>query len=160
MLRQELSEEQRRARVKNAVAQFLFGALIVPKIFFDARWPARKHVIDILAVDRSGAGEIHIVKANVGSGNPEEALRLLMEIPAHFKYLAFFGNGAFVPSDSRLYASDGMGRIGIIQVWEDSSANLSAHYLVRPERFRLDPSYFREIDRFTNNRPADMEVRP
>jgi hypothetical protein len=34
MLRSVLSEAQQHSRVKNAVAHFLFGALIVPKIFF------------------------------------------------------------------------------------------------------------------------------
>ena len=52
MPRSVLSEEQQHSRVKNAVAHFLFGALIVPKIFFDAHWPSRKKGVDVLAVDR------------------------------------------------------------------------------------------------------------
>jgi hypothetical protein len=160
MLRQTLSPEQQASRVKNAVAQFLFGNLIVPKIFFDARWPPRKSHVDVLAVDRSGAGEIHIVEVKVGSSNLGHATQSLMEIPAHFKYLALFGNGSYRPADNVLYAPDGMGRIGVIQVREDPSGNLFAEFMVRPERFRLDSSYFRQIDKFTATRPADIEVRP
>jgi hypothetical protein len=160
MLRSVLSEEQQHSRVKNAVARFLFGMLIVPKIFFDARWPPRKSEVDVLAVDRSGAGEIHVVEVKVASSKLEEAARSLMEMPAHFKYLALFGNGSYRPSDSVLYSPDGMGRIGLIRVREDGSGNLSAEFLIRPERFRLNPSYFRQIDKFTATRPADMEIRP
>ncbi len=160
MLRSVLSEEQQHSRVKNAVARFLFGALIVPKIFFDAPWPPRKRRVDILAVDRAGAGEIHIAEVKVGSNDLAEAVRSMAGIPAHFKYLAVFGNGSYYPSGKSLYAPDGMGRVGVIQVRENSSDELRAEFVVRPERFRLDSSYFKQIDKFTAARPADMEIRP
>jgi len=160
MLRQELSEEQQHSRVKNAVGRFLFNTLIVPKIFFDARWPPRKSRVDVLAVDRAGAGEIHVVEVKAGSGDLAQRVRSIMEIPAHFKYLALFGNASYRPSDSALYAPDGMGRIGVIQVRETPSGDLHAEFVVRPERFRLDSSYFTRIDKFTSARPADMEIRP
>lgn len=160
MLRQVLSEEQQHARVQNAVANFLFGTLIVPKIFFNARWPSRKREVDVLAVDRAGAGEIHVVEVKVGSANLAQSVGSLMEIPAHFKYLALFGSGAYRPTERALYAPDGMGRIGIIQVHKTQQGDLAVGLSVRPERFRLDSSYFRQIDRFTASRPADMEIRP
>jgi hypothetical protein len=160
MLRTVLSDEQQHSRVKNAVAQFLFGALIVPKIFFDAPWPPRKRRVDILAVGRAGAGEIHIAQVRIGSNGVVEAVRSMAAIPAHFKYLALFGNGSYYPSDKSLYAPDGMGRVGVIQVRENRADELSAEFVVRPERFRLDSSYFKQIDKFTAARPADMEIRP
>jgi hypothetical protein len=160
MLRQILSEEQQRSRVKNAVARFLFGALIVPKIFFDARWPSKKGEVDVLAVDRAGAGEIHIAGIKVGSGSFSEEIRGITTIPAHFKYLALFDNGSYVPTDDVLYAPDGMGRIGVIQVRENRSNDLNADFLIRPERFRLDSSYFKQIDKFTAAHSADIEIRP
>jgi hypothetical protein len=160
MLRSVLSEEQQHSRVKNAVAHFLFGALIVPKIFFDAHWPSRKTGVDVLAVDRAGAGEIHIAEVRVGSADLADAVQCIAGIPAHFKYLALFGNGSFYPSEKSLYAPDGMGRIGVIQVLENRADELRAEFIVRPERFRLDSSYFKQIDKFTSARPADMEIRP
>jgi hypothetical protein len=160
MLRSVLSDEQQHSRVKNAVARFLFGALIVPKIFFDAHWPSRKSGVDVLAVDRAGAGEIHIVEVKIGSGDLTDAVRRLAEIPAHFKYLALFNNGNYRPSEGSLYAPDGMGRVGVIQVRENRADELRAEFVVRPERFRLDSSYFKHIDKFTAARPADMEIRP
>src|ERR1700687_1182099 len=65
--RATLSPEQQEARAKNAVADFLFRQLIVPKVFFDAPWPNRSSRVDVLAVDRSGTGEIHVVEVKVGT---------------------------------------------------------------------------------------------
>lgn len=160
MLRSVLSEEQQHSRVKNAVARFLFGELIVPKIFFDAQWPSRKNRVDVLAVDRAGAGEIHIAEVKVKSCDLADAVRRIAGIPAHFKYLALFANPSFYPSDGSLYAPDGMGRVGVIQVRENRADELRAEFIVRPERFRLDSSYFKQIDKFTAARPADIEIRP
>ena len=160
MPRSVLSEEQQHSRVKNAVAHFLFGALIVPKIFFDAHWPSRKKGVDVLAVDRAGAGEIHIVEVKLGSSDLAGAVKSMADIPAHFKYLALFGNGNYYPSEASLYAPDGMGRVGLIQVRETRDDELRAAFEVRPERFRLDSSYFKQIDKFTAARPADMEIGP
>jgi hypothetical protein len=160
MLRSVLSEEQQHSRVKNAVARFLFSALIVPKIFFDARWPLRKSRVDVLAVDRAGAGEIHIAEVKVGSPDLANDVARLSRIPGHFKYLALFGNPSFDPSDGSLYAPDGMGRVGVIQIRENRADELDAKFIIRPERFRLDSSYFKKIDEFTAAHPADMEIRP
>jgi hypothetical protein len=155
-----LSPDQQHSRVENAVAQFLSNTLIVPKIFFEAQWPFRQTRVDVLAVDRAGAGEIHVVEVKVGGADLSQTVRSMNEIPAHFKYLALFQNGKRVPAEKELYASDGMGRVGVIQVREDEANNLKAEFVIRPERFRLDSSYFRQIDKFTTNRAADMEVRP
>src|ERR1700723_1836751 len=57
-----LSSEQEQGRAKNAVADLLSRQLIVPKVFFDAHWPSRKSRVDVLAVDRSGSGEVHVVE--------------------------------------------------------------------------------------------------
>ncbi len=160
MIRSALSEQQLRSRAKNAVAKFLFEALVVPKIFFDAHWPSRRSEVDILAVDRAGAGEIHIAQVKARAANLADAICALADIPAHFKYLALFESSSYSPSHESLYAPDGMGRIGIIRVREDRADELHAEFAVRPERFRLDPSYFKQIDKFTGDRPADMELRP
>jgi hypothetical protein len=82
-----------------------------------------------------------------------------MRIPAHFKYLAFFVNKNYLPDERGLYAADGMGRVGIIQVKEDSAGNLSAEFRVRPERFRFNAS-FKQVDRFTAIHPPYIEIRP
>ncbi len=156
--------EQLQARSKNAVGDFLFRQLVVPKIFFDAHWPNRSSRIDVLAVDRSGSGEIHAVEVRRAKDlklEVEGVIARLLGIPAHFRYLALFDNSKNVrPRGDMLYSPDGMGRIGIIEVKEDAMGNLSAEMAVRPERFKLDSSVFKTIDRFTATHPANLEVRP
>jgi hypothetical protein len=159
MLRSTLSEEQQQSRAKNAVARFLFHELIVPKIFFDARWPSRRGRVDILAIDRAGAGEIHIVDVKLGNLRHED-IRRIAAIPAHFKYLALFGDSSSHASRESLYAPDGMGRIGVIQVREKGADELHVKFEIRPERFRLDSSYYKQVDKFATSYPVDMEIRP
>jgi hypothetical protein len=158
-----LSTEQQEARAKNAVAGFLFRQLIVPKVFFDAPWPNRNNRVDVLAVDRSGSGEIHVVEVRVGTSALKDigaVIAHLNRVPAHFKYLALFDNKNYRLDERMLYAPDGMGRVGIIQVQEDGAGNLSAEFHVRPERFGLDSSVFKLIDRFTAGRQPNIEIRP
>lgn len=160
--KQILRPEQQEARAKSAVAEFLFRQLIVPKVFVDVEWPSRRTGVDVMAVDRSGAGEVHVVDVRVGTqalAVITKAVEHILRVPAHFKYLAVFANKNYLPDQRWLYAPDGMGRIGIIQVKEDINGNLSAEFRVRPERFRFDGS-FKEVDKFTAAHPAYIEVRP
>ncbi len=157
-----LSPQQRGARAKTAVAELLFRELIVPKVFVEAHWPDARHTVDVMAVDRSGSGEVHVVEVKVGT-QPltalDKAVGALMRVPAHFKYLAIFDNKSYLPDSTWLYARDGMGRVGVIQVKENSEGNLSAEFRIRPERFRFDAS-FKLVDRFTAAHPAYIEIRP
>jgi len=157
-----LSTQQQESRTKNAVADFLFRQLIVPKVFVDAHWPNEHRRVDVLAVDRSGAGEVHVVEVRVGAQAPTAAGAVvadLMQVPAHFKYLAILEDNNYLPDESFLYAPDGMGRIGIILVKEDEAGDLAAELSVRPERFRFDAS-FKQVDKFTASHPAYIEIRP
>lgn len=157
-----LSPEQEQGRAKNAVADLLSRQLIVPKVFFEAHWPGRKSRVDVLAVDRSGSGEVHAAEVTRGRDlKAGDLIARLMEIPAHFKYLALFDNPKNRrPHNHMLYSSDGIGRIGIIEVREDPLGNLNARISVQPERFKLDSSVYKMVDRFTANYPANLEVRP
>jgi len=159
-----LNPEQQESRAKGAVAEFLFRQLIVPKVFFNAHWPDRRSQIDVMAVDRSGTGEVHVVEVKVGTSalappNLERAMATLMRIPAHFKYLALFGNQNYRPAQRTLYAADGMGRVGVILVKENIAGDLGCEYYVRPERFRF-PADYGLVDKFTSKQSADIEVRP
>jgi hypothetical protein len=157
-----LNTQQQESRAKNAVAAFLFRQLIVPKVFVNAPWPDRHRQVDVLAVDRSGAGEVHVVEVKVGAQavkGVSGAAASLMQIPAHFRYFALFDNNSSFPDEKYLYAPDGMGRVGIIQVSENEAGDLSAEFRVRPERFPFDAS-FKQVDRFTATHPAYIEVRP
>jgi len=145
-------------RVKNAVARLLSQRLIVPKIYFDAHWPTRATHVDVLAVDRSGAGEIHVVQV-VANGHPlPAALRNLMRIPAHYKYLAGFGSA--LGPDKRFYAPDGLGRIGTISLLRRNPGDmLEGEVLVEPERFRVPSNLYQEIDRYVEKHAPDIAIR-
>ena len=160
--KRSLSLQQQESRAKTAVAELLFRELMVPKVFVDAPWPGTRQRVDVMAVERSGSGDVHVVEVHVGTAAPaavEEVIASLMRIPAHFKYLAFFDNKNYIPDERWLYAPDGMGRVGVIQVTEDTTGNLRAGFLIRPERFRFDAS-FKQVDRFTATHPAYIEIRP
>lgn len=114
----------------------------------------------MVAVDRAGAGEIHIVEVKKGIQDWSLPIAQLMKIPSHYKYLALIGNANYRPTERILYAPDGMGRVGVIEIREDNRGCLHAQLTLRPERFRPDPSIYQRIDRFTAANPADIEVRP
>ena len=157
-----LNPQQRESRVKNAVAEFLFRQLIVPKVYVDAPWPKQLSRVDVLAVDRSGSGDVHIVEVKIGTGVLTATAGIvasLLQIPAHFRYLAIFENNNYLPDEGALYAPNGMGRVGVIEVKEDDGGNLAAELRVRPERFRFDAT-FKQVDRFTAAHTAYIEVRP
>lgn len=155
-----LSASQLEGRLKNAAADFLQQRLIVPKVFLEAAWPSYRH-IDVLAVDRSGAGDIHIVEVKVPSEAMYDALPHLMSIPAHYKYVAVFENVALQRIDeSRLYTPNGIGRVGIISVVErPEDRSLRPRLMVAPERFRLDDRYWKEVDAFLASSAPDVEIR-
>ena len=157
-----LNAEQQQGRAKNAVADLLSGQLVVPKVFFDAHWPTRRSRVDVLAVDRSGTGEVHAVEVKRGRDlKASDVVERIKRIPAHFRYLALFDNPKNIrPRHDLLYSPDGIGRIGIIEVREDPIGNLNARISVQPERFKLDSSLYKMVDRFTASYPANLEVRP
>jgi hypothetical protein len=156
--RDTLSIEQKEHRAQMAVAEFLFRELLVPKVYLEAEWPKRGQRVDVMAIDRSGAGDLHVVEVHVGTGGSQQSWERLMQVPAHYKYIALFENRNHWPA-GQLFEPHGMGRIGIIQVSEEGS-ELRAALRVRPERFRLTSEIFKQVDRFTASHPPHIEVRP
>ncbi len=159
-------------RGKNAVAQFLSRKLIVPKIFFEAQWPNRGQRVDVLAVDRSGAGDVHVVEVKMVMINKHRlasTLRDLTQIPAQYKYLAYFdpagaqGEPLFVSGSERdkcLYAHDGLGRVGTIRLYQGEPGEaLIAEIEVEPERFRVPANLYPEIDRYLDKHTPDIAIR-
>ncbi len=159
MYKNILSPAQLEARGKNAVAELLARQLIVPKIFFDAAWPANRQRVDVLAVDRAGAGDIHVVEVKIGITAARDSLSGLMSLPAHYKYIAVLEAGNYQLDQQTLYPYEGLGRIGIIHFEEMEHNRLVARVEVVPERFRVGPEVIRQIDRFTAKQHADIEIR-
>ena len=155
-----LSVSQLEGRLKNATAEFLQRRLIVPKIFLDAAWPSYRR-IDVLALDRAGAGDIHIVEVKTSVEAVYDAVADLMSIPAHHKYVACFDNAALQRiNESRLYAPDGLGRVGIIIISEHpEDKSLHARLYIAPERFRLERTVWQDVDVFLASSAPDVEIR-
>lgn len=165
MSRRNLSNQQLEGRLKNAAAQLLLKKLIVPKIFIEASWPDRHNRVDVLALDRAGAGDIHIVEAKSSLDNAYLSLPHFITLPAHYKYVALFqevGTKAlqYVIDESKLYMVDGIGRVGVIAIREDVvDKSLHAEVVLTPERFRITPDKYAQVDRFLDSHAADLEIR-
>jgi hypothetical protein len=153
-----LSPDQQERRAAMAVAQFLFKQLIVPKVYLHAAWPRRTAEVDVLAIDRAGTGDVHVVEVKFSIRDATVAIEQLVRVPGHFKYLAVVGSGNFRISEGVLYSPDGVGRVGVIRL-DDAQQNLTALLTVRPERFRMDPSYVAAADKFVRGHKADLEIR-
>lgn len=154
-----LSPRQLEARGKNAVAELLGKRLIVPKIFFDAPWPNSRSCMDVLAVDRAGAGDIHVVEVKTGVLVATDAIHELMLVPAHYKYVAILEPGNYQLAHQILYPENEQGRVGVIRFAEQEHDRLIASFEIVPERFRVRPEVIKQIDRFTARQHADIEVR-
>jgi hypothetical protein len=155
----ELSDAQLAASSKDAVASWLARKLIVPKVFFNAPWPSKRAHVDVLAVDRAGAGDIWIAEVTVGTTAAMGAVAQLMQLPAHYKYLAIAKLGPYQLEPQTLYSPSGMGRLGILLVEENSDNRIVVAESIPAERFRVEPAAIKQIDRFTASNHADIELR-
>lgn len=179
-----LTARQREGRVINAIAELLRSRLAVPNIYIEPKFPFRP--ADLLAVDRAGAGDLHIVIVKLAFPNPgtktlarfgskraaklaagtfiqKNALNVLPTIPGHFKYLAVPRDrwyDAYLDPLPKLYSADGIGRTGIIAITERGEESPLVEVVVQPERFRVDPESLRLAEKkvIDKIRP-DIEVR-
>src|SRR5580700_7003855 len=129
--------EQLEIRARNAVAELLIKNLVVPKIFFEAPW-TRKSVPDVLAIDRGGTGDVHVVEIKTGFLAAKSALPQLLDIPANFRWIAVLtkiGERSYRISHELLNPQQGPGRIGIIRVMNTPDDRLSAELEIGAERF-------------------------
>jgi hypothetical protein len=159
LYRIELSDAQLATSGKDAVASWLARKLIVPKVFFNAPWPSRRAQVDVLAVDRAGAGDIWIAEVTVGIAAAKGAIAQLMQLPAHYKYVAIAKPGPYQLEPQTLYSPSGMGRVGILLVGENSDNRVVVLEGIPAERFRVEPAAIKQIDRFTASHHADIELR-
>ena len=157
--RSSLSDAQLEASAKDAVALWLARNLLVPKVFFDAHWPAANPTVDVLAIDRAGTGDIHVASVKVGIAGVQDKIAQTMRVPAHYKYVAIVKPRPYRPQSKMLYSPDGMGRIGILFLEEGPQNRLILTEAVPAERFRVTQDVIRRIDKFTAKQPADIEVR-
>ncbi len=149
-------------RARGAVSDWLERYLIVPNVYFNARWTSSRQV-DVLAIDRAGSGDVHVIEIKTSS--ELRSLRLginqLLEMPANYRWLALLAapqERLPVPRLALLNRKDEMGRIGLLAVRQDSEDRLAASIEVPAERFA--GSYYDRADRFTKKHKPDLQTRP
>lgn len=159
----------REERCYEPIANCLIRALIVPKIYFERIWPRSNHSkIDIVAVDRAGTGDIHVVEV---CRTLKEALTKGVEniskVPAHYRWVGFQGEGLLpydeeaelkLLSEEPLLPESGMGRIGVIEVIRMAGNDLGANIKVKAERFKAE-NISMLIEEFVNHEKADIEFK-
>ena len=133
--------ERLELRARDAVSRCLIRRLMVPNVYFEAAWPSAGHRADLLAIDRAGAGDVHVVEIKFRAEDALAATSALLQVPAQFRWVAFFKetldprSEADLLSKRPLYPSSGMGRIGVIEVVRMAGDDLGANVVVNAERF-------------------------
>lgn len=160
-------------RAKNVVQEYLIHKLLFPKIYLDAEFNGVK--IDVLAIDRTGVGDVHAVKIVYQGADVENALETVIanirnppppaKIVPHFVYAAVINDGPsagkFVPSDEvtrNSFAEDGVGRMGLLYV-DLTEDDPRVRVVFKAERFRSSKQIIELADRYVAEHPANWEVR-
>jgi hypothetical protein len=138
---------------------------MVPCVYFEAPWPTPDARVDVLAVDRAGVGDVHVVEVMRSLADLRSAAKQLMGCPAQFRWLAVAkaarGRSVIVPSSGKapafLYPREGMGRIGVIEVVKTPKDGLRAEVLFKAERFRGNLNA--EVDKFVAEHRPDIDFR-
>jgi hypothetical protein len=114
----------------------------------------------LLAIDRGGTGDVHVVEIKTGILAAKSAVSQLLHVPANFRWIAVLtkiGERSYQISRDLLTPQQGPGRIGVIRVMNAPDDRLSAELEVSAERFP-GPLYDK-ADRFKAKHKADIEFR-
>jgi len=177
----EVQELQQRGRAMNVLQEFLVHKLLFPKVYLDAEFDGKK--VDVLAIDRSGSGDVHEVRiyplppnTTIGAvcilfssasklGIP--LIEEMMSLRSHYRYIALVSedpnarkfNSAELASQWAL-AEDGVGRIGILYVdLTEDDPKFQVRVILRAERFRSSKEIVELADRFVAEHTANWEFR-
>ena len=170
-----MSEQANLGRAKNALLPFFEHRLYIPKIYIDATWNGEQ--VDLLAIDRDGSGDVHVVlmfprkyfpDGRLDIQAQEQAASALMSklssIPANYKYIAGVDveSGYFIAMFllnqlERLFSPDGIGRISLLHIDASSEDEPKVDVRLRPERFRAKIAQL--ADSYVQQHSADWEIR-
>ncbi len=127
-------------RARDAVATCLIRRLTVPRIYFEAEWPLAATRVDLLAIDRDGVGDAHLVEIRRVAADALAAAEGLQKASAPFRWIAFLrgtedeASGLALIGERGLIVPGSSGRIGIIEIVEAGS-DLGANIRLAAERF-------------------------
>ncbi len=170
-----INEEQQLGRAKNAALSFMERRIAVPKIYLDTVWDGQP--IDLLAIDRDGVGDVHVVLLFARRYLPDGRLALdlqekaiadltarLSTIPANYKYICGVDVehlpvlALFRPNTPKnLMSPDGIGRIGLVHINATVEDEPEVQLILKPERFRAKIAKL--ADEYVQQHEADWEIR-
>lgn len=154
--------DQLELRAKEPVARCLIRRLVVPRIYFDAPWPKDDSPrYDVLAIDRDGNGDAHVVQVRKVGADALAEVSALLAVGAPFRWIAFLHGtedektALALVSKEPLYAKGSAGRVGVIEIVEMAGNDLGANVLVAAERF---PGSFYDLSTaFSGSHKADIQ---
>ncbi len=134
-------------RALDPVGRLLIRRLIVPRIYYEAQWPGfAGGKIDLLAVDRDGTGDAHLVEIKHDARDALALAAPLVDAVAPYRWVAFFRGTedaasieALVSHDP-LYRKGSPGQVGVIEVFAMEGGELGAVVRMAAERFPT-PAY-------------------
>ncbi len=151
-------------RAREPVAHCLMRRLLVPRIYFEAEWPGMPTVrIDVLALDRDGKGDAHVVEIRKNATDALSRVPALLRVKAPFRWIAYL-RGTETPesnqaltSQEELFALDTSGRVGVIEISETlPNRDLEATIRLKAERFPT-PTY-EMAAKFSSTHEADVFI--
>lgn len=150
-------------RAKNPVAECLIRRLIVPRIYFDANWPGLpERDVDLLAIDRDGVGDAHIVMIRRRAADALTEVSLLLQAQAPFRWVAFEQNAEDEASRLALVSQEILyppanipGRVGVIEMVNMAGGDHGANVRISAERF-AQPMY-EVATEFSGSHRANIE---
>lgn len=158
-----MSRSRIEERAKDAVARCLRKQLILPNLYFDAEWPEGGGHVDILAIDRNGVGDVHVIEIRQDMTEVLVAIEGLKLVPSHYRWVVIFPRklpDSYVRAiyDSEVvYPAEGMGRVGVIEVHPGPGDELKAEVRLSAERFK--GSYYKMADQFSAKHEPDVQYR-
>ncbi|MBI2375148.1 MAG: hypothetical protein HYV07_14225 [Deltaproteobacteria bacterium] len=156
------AEQDMATRAKEPIAQLLIRRLMVPSIYFDASWPDRSTTVDLLAVDRGGTGDVHVVAIRATLQDALVSIPDLQAIPAQYRWIAFASSNREASrrrlTRAALFSDIGPGRVGGICFFPVEDGTTGADIVIPAERFA--GSLRKQVDRFVGKHSADIEFRP
>jgi hypothetical protein len=117
--------------------------------------------VDLLAIDRDGVGEVHLVEVKYHAPRALEAARPFLSARAPYRWLAFFrgteDDATKYAFDTRsgLFISGQAGRIGLIEVTELAGDELGANVQLSAERFATPANDLAKA--FSNSHKAQIQ---
>ncbi len=170
-------EQRQLGRAKNSLLTFFEKKLAVPRIYLDTIW--ERSNIDVLSIDRDGVGDVHVAlllsrpyfpNGELDIISQAQEIEVLLErlehISANWKYIVAVDanpqrrSAALRLSDilsERTFASDGIGRVGMLLVDFLIDEEAQTRIVIKAERFRAKVGEI--ADKYVQQHSADWEIR-